>query len=113
MVRNQYVTVCAQDAAELTALARTGREIADETGCMLRVMLLAGWQGQDTDSAALLEDVFACAKRMDAEMNVYYTDRPIDRLMKDRSECLVMRSGNGMAGEIRRRMPGRRLVVLD
>lgn len=113
MVRNQYVTVCSQDAAYLTGLARTGRKIADETGCMLKLMLLTGCSRQGLDGAALLEDVFACAKRMDAEMNVYYTDRPIDRLMKDRSECLVMSGEEEMTVEIRRRMPGRWLVVLE
>lgn len=113
MLRNQYVTVCAWDTAYLAGLARIGREIADETDCVLKIMLFAGMQRQCEENARMLEEVFACAKKMDAEMNVYYTDRPMDQLLKDQSECLVVSGEEEMAGEIRRRLSGRRLVVLE
>ena len=78
MTENQYVTVCAADTAKLYALSRVGRSIADQRGCLLRVMLFAKAQ-QREENAHLLEYVFECAKTMDAEMNILYTDRPMDK----------------------------------
>ena len=113
MVRNQYVTVCAWDTAYLNSLARLGREIADQSGCALRVMLFVGMQRQCEENARLLEYVFECAKSMDAEMNVFYTDRPIEKLRKDQSEYLVVRGEQGLISEIRRMLPEKKLVVME
>ncbi len=112
MPENQYVTVCAADTAYLYALSKLGREIADQRGYMLRVMLFAKAQYQCEENARLLEYVFACAKTMDAEMNVYYTDRPMEKLMRDQSACLVMNREEGLTDQIRRAMPEKKLVVM-
>lgn len=113
MNRNQYVTICARDAGYLYQLAQLGRQIADEQGYMLKVMLFAGLQRQCVENAMLLEYVFECAKNMDAEMRVYYTDQPMEKLMGDQSACLVVSGEEEMAGQIRRMMPERRLVVME
>lgn len=113
MTDRRYVTVCVQNAACVGRLTEQGRELADRTGCALRVLLLMGAGQQCADSAALTDRVFRCAVMMDAEMNACYTDKPMERLRNDRSECLVMSGGEALAGLIRREMPGRRLVVLE
>lgn len=111
MTENQYVTVCAADAAYLHALSKVGREIADQRGYMLRVMLFAKAQYQCEENARLLEYVFECAKKMDAEMNVCYTDRPMEKLLRDRSACLVMNKKEGLTEQLLQRMPEKKLVV--
>ena len=113
MIKEPYVAVCAWNPANLYPLAQLGRRIADEQGCMLRVMLFVSMQRQCAENARLLEYVFDCAKNMDAEMRVYYTDRPLEKLVLDRAECLVVSGEEKMTGEIRRRMPDRRLVVME
>ena len=112
MPENQYVTVCAADTAYLYALSKLGREIADQRGCMLRVMLFAKVQQQCEENARMLEYVFQCAKTMDAEMNVFYTDCPMEKLMRDQSACLVMNKEEGLTEQLRRAMPEKRLVVM-
>ena len=113
MVGNRYVTVCVQDAADLKRLARLGRQIADQTGCMLKVMLLTEMNARCEEQAETLEYAFQCAKNMDAEMNVYYTDRPLDRLMRDSSHCLVVSGEEELTGQLREIMPEKRLVVME
>ena len=113
MVGNRYVTVCARDAAELKRLARLGRQIADQTGCMLKVMLLTERETRCEEQAETLEYAFQCAKDMDAEMNVYYTDRPLDRLMRDGSHRFVVSGEAELAGQLRGIMPEKTLVVME
>jgi K+-sensing histidine kinase KdpD len=104
--------VCAADTAGLYALSRLGRSIADQRGCLLRVLLFAKAQQQCEENARLLEDVFECAKRMDAEMNVLYTDHPMERLLRDRSACLVMMDEEKLTEQLRQAMPEKKLVVM-
>lgn len=113
MTENQYVTVCAADTACLYALAQMGREIADRMGCALRVMMFAKAQYQCEENARFLEYVFECAKTMDAEMKVFYTDRPIEKLMKDESAYLVMNGKEKLTEQIRRNMPEKKLMVME
>lgn len=112
MAEDQYVTVCAADTARLYALSKLGRDIADQRGCLLRVMLFAKAQ-QCEENAHLLEYVFECAKTMDAEMNVLYTDCPMEKLLRDRSACLVMNKEERLTEQLLRRMPEKRLVVMS
>lgn len=109
----RYVTVCVQDTACLYSLAQLGREIADQAGCSLKVLLFVSLAKRCEEKAELLEYTFQCARQMDAEMSAFYTDEPMEKLMKDRSECLIMHGEEKLTGEIRRRMPDRRLVVLE
>ena len=113
MTGNQYVTVCTGNAACLHRLTRRGREIADESGSALKILLLVRLAKRMHERAALLEEAFQCARQMDAEMNVYFTDRPMEKLMTDNSAWLVMREGSGMTELVRRHMPDKRLVVME
>ena len=110
---NQYVTVCTGSVARLYSLTRRGREIADENGSMLKILLFVRLARRMHERAELMEAAFQCARQMDAEMNVYFTDRPMERLMADTSAWLVMREGSGMAELVRRHMPDKRLVVME
>jgi len=111
--RDQYVAVCAWDAESLRPLAEAGRRIADETGCLLKIMLFAEVQKQCGENARLLEYVFECAKETDAEMNVYYTERPMEHLMKDSSDCLIISGAEERGGQLRRLLPEKRLVIVE
>lgn len=112
-MNSRYVTVCVQDTARLYALVQRGREIADRAGCSLKVLLFVSLAGRCEEQAELLEYTFQCARQMNAEMSAFYTDEPMEKLMKDRSECLIVHGGETLTGEILRRMPDRNLVVLE
>lgn len=112
-MNSRYVTVCVQDTARLYVLAQRGREIADQAGCSLKVLLFMSLARRCDEQAELLEYTFQCARQMDAEMSAFYTDEPLERLMKDHSECLIVHGEEKLTGEIRRRMPDRKLVVLE
>ena len=113
LTENQYVTVCAADTACLYALSQRGREIADQMGCALRVMLFVRVQYQCEENARLLEYVFECARQMDAEMKVFYTDCPMEKLKTDKSAYLVMNAGEGLTEQIRRILPDKKLMVME
>ena len=113
MTENQYVTVCAADTGCLYALSKLGREIADRMGCALRVMLFAKGRYQCEENARFLEYVFECARRMDAEMKVFYTDHPIEKLKKDKSEYLVMNAGERLTEQIRCTLPDKKLMLME
>ena len=113
MIGNRWVTVCAGSTACLYRLTRRGREIADESGSMLRILLLVRLAKRMHERTALLETVFQCARQMDAEMNVYLTDCPMEKLQTDDSAWLVMREGSSMTELVRRHMPDKRLVVME
>lgn len=113
MTDKQYVAVCVWDTACLSRLMRLGREIADQAGYALKVMLFINVQRQCEESAAMLEDVFQCAKRMDAEMNAFYTNEPMRKLREERAECLVMSGEDGLTGQVRRMLPEKKLVVVE
>lgn len=113
MTENQYVTVCAADTAYLYALSRMGREIADRMGCALRVMLFVKAQYQCEENARFLEYVFECARCMDAEMRVFYTDRPMEKLKKDESAYLVMNAEEELTEQIRRSLPDKKLMIME
>lgn len=113
MIENQYVAVCAWNTACLYNLTRLGRAIADEQGCMLKILLFVRMTEYRGEQAELLEDVFQCARLLDAEMNVFFTDRPIEKLLADDSKCLVMSGDAELAGLIQERMPEKKLVLVE
>ena len=108
-----YVAVCAGDIDCLERLALRGRQVADEQGCPMKLVLFPGMQKKCMENGRLLEAVFGCARNLDAEMKVYYTDRPLDKLIAERAACFVMSAGEKMTGEMRRRMPEKRLIVME
>lgn len=112
MVMERYVTVCAENEERIGQLAGLGRSIADAGGRRLRIAMFADRRRSCRENARMLETVFACAKRVDAEMNVYYTGRPAERLTADGLECIVV-GEEGMVGELRERFPDRRLVLME
>jgi len=113
LTENQYVTVCAADTGCLYALSKLGREIADRMGYALRVMLFAKVRYQCEENARFLEYVFECARCMDAEMKVFYTDCPMEKLKTDKSAYLVMNAGEVLTEQIRRILPDKKLMVME
>lgn len=112
MTENQYVLVCSPDIVSLYRLSCLGREIANQTGCSLKVMLFMDLQRRCEENAAALEYAFQCAKRLGAEMSAIYTCEPVKELQKENSQCLVVRGETPLAGQIRQELPDRRLVVM-
>ncbi len=113
MTDQHYVAVCAWDTACLAGLMHLGREIADQAGLALRVLLFVNMQRQYEENAVLLEYAFQCAKRMDAEMNAFYTDEPMEKLSGEQAECLIMLREDGLTGRVRQMLPEKRLVVME
>ncbi len=113
MTEKQYVVVCSPDIVSLYRLACLGREIANQTGCSLKVLLFMDLQRQCEENAASLEYAFQCAKRLDAEMSAVYTGKPMEQLKKENPRCLVVRGETALAGQIRRELPEKRLVVME
>lgn len=88
------MTVCVRQVAGLQAMVRRGRQLADQSGRALRILLFQ--EQYVRESAEMLEYAFSCARQADAGLDAYYTgdDERMKSCMRRGTALLLVPAGD-------------------
>lgn len=93
-MRERCVTVCVRQTADLQEIVRRGRQLADQSGRALRILLFQ--ERYVRESGELLEYAFSCARQADAGLDAYYTgdDERMKTCMRRGTALLLVPAGD-------------------
>lgn len=116
MSEQKCVLVCVTMQKDCARLIRRGREAADESGAVLRVLHVSTRKNPPQEDAQILDELFSLAHGAEAEMNVLYEEDVPAAIVRYARECaadvlILGPDRSGTAGRVRALLPGEIRVI--